>query len=759
MSRIRAAIITLLGSLLLPGTLCAQIPLLSASTPPPVLETGDNGKYQLSVPEKAGHYGILYRSTDLLKWTPVDIKLLDQPETRFYDSTLPVDLGFFKVENVPYSKPLDLDRDGFNDLVEINSSGGPMSALNAARLLEETDGSNTLFSQDVFDRLAKRDNFPGAQNVKEVKFLITNIRTQPSLYFIDVARHQFHYSFARNVLKRYQEYSFYRGNSIFTQETYFSNTSRKNLAGSIVAHDNYIAPDGSKGIYTLEFWPTDPVDFEWVELAYEMISRSAPFINRLAYHAPSETQRAVKRQQQNSFDNSFVSTIETEELFANTEYQPMHQREAFGRLRLATDSGTLSTRDIVIFSSLPNDLTHIAGIITEVPQTPLSHVNLKAQQNDTPNAFIANASTHPDIAPFLGQNIYYRVDPEGFKIRLATQEEVDTFFEEIRPPNTSFPPRDLSNTTITPLSQIAFEQSTSFGAKAANLAHLRSLFPDNTPDGFAIPFYFYDEFMKHNGFYAEAAAAMMNNYDFLTNPSIREDRLKDFRSRIKQEGSFPSWMYEALTTLQNSFPQEITPRLRSSANAEDTITFNGAGLYDSFTHKEDEGHIGKSVRQVWASLWNYRAFEEREFHRIDHFASAMGILVHPNFKDEQSNGVAVARNIFDPNWEGYYINVQVGEDLVTNPDSNSIPEEMLVADLLGAERYEIQYIRFSNQLEDGERVLTKDQVLDLVSKMATLNTSFRRLYDSNSSRFAMEIEFKITEDGELSIKQARPWVN
>ena len=35
------------------------------------------------------------------------------------------------------------------------------------------------------------------------------------------------------------------------------------------------------------------------------------------------------------------------------------------------------------------------------------------------------------------------------------------------------------------------------------MAVLRTLgFPDGTvPDGFAVPFYFYDEFMKHNGFY------------------------------------------------------------------------------------------------------------------------------------------------------------------------------------------------------------------------------------------------------------------
>ena len=151
----------------------------------------------------------------------------------------------------------------------------------------------------------------------------------------------------------------------------------------------------------------------------------------------------------------------------------------------------------------------------------------------------------------------------------------------------------------------------------------------------------------------------------------------------------------------------MTPRLRSSANAEDSVDFNGAGLYDSYTHKADEGHIIKSVRQVYSSLWNYRAYEEREFYRIDHLTAAMGITVHPNFKNEQANGVAVARNIFDPTWEGYYVNSQIGEDLVTNPELNSTPEELLAADLLGDEPYEIQYIRFSNQLSPEKRFSQK----------------------------------------------------
>jgi len=734
---------------------CLLWSTLTAQTIAPLkIDLAESGKYRIEAPVDEDHYAILFRSNNLKDWQPVDLSLADSAGAWLNDSGAPREGGFFEVSLIPKSSPLDSDNDGRSDLEELTNATSA-SALNPANPLEAADGAISLPTLSVFDRLSKRDNFPGAQNVKEVKFLITDIQTNPRLHFIDVKSHQFHFYFARDVLNRY---NYNGGNAQFNRETYFGNSNRRNLAGSLVAHDNYLSPDEKQGIYTLEFWPTDPVPFQWIELAYTMISRSAPFMDRLAYHAPSETQREILREAQEQFDESFIHTIETDELFANTDFQPMHQRKAFGRLRVAGSGGTLSARDIVIFANLPNDLSLIAGIITEVPQTPLSHVNLKAQQNDTPNAFIANARTHPDIAPFIGQNISYEVTAEGFKIEAATQEELDEHFESIRPPNESFPPRDLSEQEIQPLAAVSFYESDSFGGKAANVAELQRLFPNNAPDGFAIPFYFYDEFMKHNGLYDEARIFLENPL-FLSNPAVREGQLKAFRKRIKEDGSFPPWMFNALTTLQSSFPAEITPRLRSSANAEDSVTFNGAGLYDSFTHKADEGHIGKSVRQVWASLWNYRAYEEREFYRIDHLTSAMGILVHPNNKGEEANGVAVARNIFDPNWDGHYINVQVGENLVTNPEAGTTPEEMLVAQLLGTTPYEIQYIRSSSELPLGERILTREQVIDLVGKMDILNDRFSNLYPNTPFDFAMEIEFKITKEGELLIKQARPWVN
>ena len=54
---------------------------------------------------------------------------------------------------------------------------------------------------------------------------------------------------------------------------------------------------------------------------------------------------------------------------------------------------------------------------------------------------------------------------------------------------------------------------------------------------------------------------------------------------------------------------------------------------------------------VYASLWNFRAFTERDFHRIDHKEAAMGVFVHPSYQDEKVNGAAAPRPA-ERKWRG-----------------------------------------------------------------------------------------------------------
>ena len=140
--------------------------------------------------------------------------------------------------------------------------------------------------------------------------------------------------------------------------------------------------------------------------------------------------------------------------------------------------------------------------------------------------------------------------------------------------------------------------------------------------------------------------------------------------------------------------------------------------------------------------------------RVDHAATAMGVLVHPNYSDELANGVAVSHDPIGNRAGAYYVNTQIGEDLVTNPYALSLPEELL---LLSDGSSEV-LVR-SNQVEPDRLLMTDAQIQQLRSHLGTIHDDFKVLYaPAAHERFAMEIEFKITAEDVLAIKQARPWV-
>lgn len=625
--------------------------------------------------------------------------------------------------------------------------------------LDPNDGATLVPDQAAFEALAHRDDVPGALGVREVKFLVTGADTDsPRVFFMNTNNQKFHFLFTRNVL------GVPLSNGAFNAVTYFT-TNRRFLAGTLIAHDSFRWPDGTEGLFALEFWPTDNVHIKFTSMAYRLIKAAMPFAEQtLAYHPSGAIQEELYEDEKAEYDAQSIPVVTTAKIFDSIDYSPLNLGVGFGRLRVIDNSSSRppSIRDVVIFKTLPNDLSHVAGVLSEEPQTPLSHVNLRAKQNDTPNAFLRNASSDARLQPLLDQIVRFEVKPDDIDVRSATAQEMEDHLEAQRPDTPQSPPLDLSRTEIVSLEEVGHSDLDTIGAKAANLAELHSVLkPGIVPGGFAVPFSFYDQFMQANGLY-DSVRAMIADPGFLADEAARTEQLRTFRRQIK-EADIPVALRNKLGDMHASFPEHVNPRCRSSTNNEDLVGFNGAGLYDSFTHRKDEGHIEKSIKQVWASLWNFRAFEEREFYRIDHFKTAMGVLVHPNFDNELVNGVALTKNIYFPDFAGFYVNAQVGEALVTNPNPNDVSEEFLVmeeANFASGNRWEIIRIRRSNLVKPGGTVMSETHLSELIEQMEIIQAHFKAVYQAhNDEGFAMDIEFKVTEDDKLAIKQARPWVD
>jgi len=648
----------------------------------------------------------------------------------------------YQVLEYSISSPFDSDNDGWDDITEYN--GMPNKApFNAAAELSLQDALTSLNSIAAFQAVSTNDNnAPWLEYLNDMefaKFIILDFDSDhPKVYFINSNTHDLHEDFAN-----------------FIGVNHLAPTVEK---GQIIYHPHVLANNGTLGVYSFNFSNNEAQEFAIVQRTQELLAANMSYLtNNLSYFI---TENNEQDYQDNIalYQNSRVPVMFESDVYAGIDYWGLHKTEGYGFFRLMSPGEVPDSRDIVLYEALPNSLPRVGGIISSVIQTPLSHVNLRAIHDNVPNAFIRDPLLIDTIAELLNHYIYFKANQSNYEIREATLEEVNAWFENKRPTTEQLPPLNLTYEHYLPLDEIEFGMYDGFGAKVANVATMHTFgFIDGTiPNGFGIPFYYYQEFMKHNGFF-DAIELMVQDPDFIADRTIRDARLADLREDI-EEATMPSWMMDELQTLQSSFSPGTSIRCRSSTNNEDLPGFSGAGLYDSKTHRPDEGHISKTIKEVYASLWNLRAFEEREFYRVNHFYASMGVLCHPNFDDEKVNGVGVSADPVYYTDSTFYLNSQLGEELITNPQS-TYPEELLIKlNSDGTKTYSV--VQYSSLIDEDTLLMSEEQ-LDLLHEYLTvIHNEFAVLYTAvGNPTFAMDIEYKIDSTNRLVIKQARPWVS
>ncbi|HPH83617.1 MAG TPA: PEP/pyruvate-binding domain-containing protein [Flavobacteriales bacterium] len=721
--------------------------LVSAQQVVPILNytTNANGQVELEVASTPLFYYVLeVRHSPEGAFETATSVTMGQPGS----TVITEPLGNYPLENYQvrqYSIQAagDLDDDGRNDVVELLAIPN-QSPLNAAQSTLINDGLVAVDQFTTFKELSiTRELVPWNEYLNGkvfVKYMIADFYTDhPKLYFINTNTYPLHENFA-NAL----------GIDFVSSEI---NT------GHIIYHPSTISNNGTLGTFAFNFSGGNYEDFSQVQKVHEMLAANMPFIrNNLSYFVIEQNESQFVADSL-LFEASRVPVLHESDVYADVNYWGLNPAEGFGFFRQLATGEVPGAKDIVLYESLPTTLPRVGGIITSVIQTPLSHVNLRAIQNHIPNAFIRDPLLIDSIAALMNHYIYFKVEQERYFIREATLDEVNAWHENLRPLTEQIPPLNLTYTSVLPLSEITFNMFDGFGAKCANVATMRTFgFPEGTiPDGFGVPFYFYQEFMSYNNLFEEIETIMANPA-FISDRNVRDDLLDDFREQI-EDAQMPPWMLTELSAMQTSFPVGTSIRCRSSTNNEDLPGFNGAGLYDSKTQHPDEGHISKSIKQVYASLWNLRAFEEREFYRINHFKASMAVLCHPNHEDEKVNGVGVSTDPIYNSENTFYLNSQVGDDLITNPGANTIAEEILL-DRVSMSENDFIIIQHSNLVPADSVIMTEEYLEQMRSYFSVIHDQFEVLYKAvGNSTFAMDIEYKITSDDKLVIKQARPWVS
>ncbi|HBR58440.1 MAG TPA: pyruvate, phosphate dikinase, partial [Blastocatellia bacterium] len=196
----------------------------------------------------------------------------------------------------------------------------------------------------------------------------------------------------------------------------------------------------------------------------------------------------------------------------------------------------------------------------------------------------------------------------------------------------------------------------------------------SVPDGFSIPFFWYDEFMKRNGL-DKRIEAMIQEYDFVHNPRYRRQRLEGLRAAI-QQGTFDPGLRGAVLRKWRNQLRQRPVFVRSSSNAEDLPNFSGAGLYSSVANVRTNAGLIEAVKKVWASLWKFEAYEARVRNYVSQTDVYMSALIQIGV-DMQKGGVMITRDPYDSGrTDAVFISAVCGHNSRV-VDNSGIPEQIL----------------------------------------------------------------------------------
>lgn len=615
-------------------------------------------------------------------------------------------------------------------------------------------------------------------DARSVKFVVDRLNGN-AVYFMDSVRWPLHFDWTWELIdgrpafdlcdpadKARHDVEWGR----FSQVNYFSTTARRYYLGTLV---HYADSD----LYTIEFASGDLILPDQI--------RDAFFIVASKFFAP---ERLFFRPTTASFEervselDGYLPIVPPDAPFKGTRFVPLNPGVAYGVLQVVAEEGDedlLSFQSIPIFSRIPNDVPLVGGTITEELQTPLAHVNVLAQNRGTPNMALIDASSDPRIAPFVDQLVRLEVTGTDFSIRVATSSEAEAFWAEKFGSRPVFVPQlDTSVRSVVSLDGASIGDTPRIGAKAAQYAELMNMdfaqwsggrfgacasaggtdggLPIPRP-AFAVPFARYVEHLERHGIDTEIQA-LLENEDVLANPAERRAALKAIRDRIEDSPIDPDFV-EALETLVEARFGLDRVRFRSSTNVEDLVGFNGAGLYTSKSAqaRSTVRPIAEALARVWASTYSFRAFEERRLFNVDETKVAMAVLIHRGFPGEEANGVAITKNVVDPSRFGYYVNAQVGEISIVNPEGDFVPEQLLYKAFVPPE----VTVLARSSVTAGMPVMSEDEVFRLACVIGAAHNRFRDHYADviDPKDFALDVEFKI--DGpnrQVWIKQARPYI-
>jgi len=594
-------------------------------------------------------------------------------------------------------------------------------------------------SQADFDKISVTYDANTPYALPHINFVIDR-QNGNKIYFVNKKRYSFHKDFVNGTYL-----SLERGREFFVNN--YIKPNRRFILGTIA----YQTPIKR---WTFEFWEGDLIPADQIQLTYEVINKS--------FFVPVAFKPNSLRQDEASKSLAGVERVLQSDIAKEQAYQALNVAKGLGRIHIIPkldDHVEIGFNEILVLDEVPVQLPPVAGIITSQPSTPLSHINLLAKGWNIPNAYIKNAKEL--LKQYDGWWVSFETLRENYAIKRADINQLREYQRRQAERLDVMKPRfNLAETRLLSLAEQRSRSSLAYGGKSANLGEvLNARLPGIVvPGGFTIPFYYYDDFIKRNNL-DDAIFGLLNDQKFVHDPAYRREQLVQLRQKIESAEFDPALRQKVLEKVAREYAGKGL-FVRSSSNSEDLPNFSGAGLYTTVPNVRGDQQIIDAIKKVWASLWNFEAYEARERANVDHSKIFMAVLLQEGINSE-SSGVMISTDPFDNENRGaIYISAKRGlgikvvegqriaEQIIFRPRTNAIrvltrsaEDSLLTFDESGG----VKEVPIT-----GDRVVLTD---DVIRRLVRAATGIKRVFGERDQ----DIEWAYMK-GQIYIVQSRPFI-
>lgn len=669
---------------------------------------------------------------------------------------------------------------------ERNPDGAPDGALGELGPIKEGGWKNTVdFPDDPFLVNA----FDGAP--KWVKLVIDPQRPT-TIYFQDSNAYAFHYDFAR---------THWDALASITPAEFESITLRAD--GQRLITGAVLFP-GKEGVTEagIEIIRRDPYAKEDVQRYFEPIRaaiRAAEGIDVRTFYFPTPDQRAAAERDATWLAERGIEIGSIERwLDQDSCYAPGW---AYGKwvyvprneIHAAFLDGRLKSDDILLTDAVPAEVPRVAAIVTLTPATPNSHVAILAKTFGIPFVFAREPAMREKLQALVGEEALLRTTQinldfggdackvQAFQAHDLSAEGRAELLSLKAPRPVQIDVKDGSGPLTADTAQLRPNDIKRFGGKASNFGSLRRAIPNNSPSAMGISFALWDAFMAQptaNGgsLKSEIAARLAPFHEPVTDVAALEAKLGEIRALVEATSIPEAQRAPLLRALQDfGFVPTKKLKFRSSTNVEDGAELSGAGLYDSYSgcladdldaddtgpsrcdadSNKEKGALAAIVK-VFRSFYNTGAVLERIRYGLTEDRVGMAMVVNKSFPDDEeaANGVATFSLT---SWGGLVGTMvsQLGAESITNPDGSSLPE---VAHLNCWTETDctVSFSQGSSRVPLGGRVLSAAEYQAFAGLFRSAGAQFLNdLQLANRDAAVIDVEYKKTTDGALSVKQIR----